>query len=126
MRAREARLLLRGSEWSGAYYLVGYAVECGLKACLAKGFRRYQMPDKETVNKAYTHDLDALAKQAELYGLIIRAGQLDGDLDVNWQLVKTWKETSRYETWTETQAREMYRAVTNRNHGVLPWVRQHW
>src|SRR5690242_18924526 len=28
MRVREAKLLLDGGEWSGAYYLVGYAVEC--------------------------------------------------------------------------------------------------
>ncbi len=35
-RLREAEALLNAGEWSGAYYLAGYAVECGLKACIAK------------------------------------------------------------------------------------------
>jgi len=38
-REREAKALLAASEWSGAYYLSGYAVECGLKAVLASQFK---------------------------------------------------------------------------------------
>ena len=33
-RMREARILLAANEPDGAYYLGGYAVECGLKACI--------------------------------------------------------------------------------------------
>jgi hypothetical protein len=29
-----AECLLAAGRWSGAYYLSGYAVECGLKACI--------------------------------------------------------------------------------------------
>jgi hypothetical protein len=99
-------LLLRGSEWSGAYYLVGYAVECGLKACLTKSFRGYQMPDKQIVEKGHTHDLDNLVRLAALDGILGQARRADGNLDINWALVKDWKETSRYETRTETRAVE--------------------
>jgi hypothetical protein len=123
MRVREARLLLRGSEWSGAYYLVGYAVECALKARLARDFRAFRMPDKDDVNRSYTHDLEFLAKQAGLNVLIATAG---GNLSRNWNVVVSWRETSRYETRTETQAREIFRAVTDRNDGVLPWLKQYW
>ena len=35
-RLREAKALLSVRCWSGAYYLAGYAVECGLKACIIK------------------------------------------------------------------------------------------
>ena len=35
-RMREARILLAANEPDGAYYLGGYAVECGLKACIIK------------------------------------------------------------------------------------------
>ena len=35
-RLREARALLGVRCWSGAYYLAGYAIECGLKACIIK------------------------------------------------------------------------------------------
>jgi hypothetical protein len=36
LRAEEARVLLRSRRQLGAYYLAGYAVECALKACIAK------------------------------------------------------------------------------------------
>lgn len=35
-RARDAEALLNAGRWSGAFYLAGYAIECGLKACIAK------------------------------------------------------------------------------------------
>jgi HEPN domain-containing protein len=59
-RLREARVLLEAGEPSGAYYLAGYAVECGLKACIAKQVRRHEFPDKATVNKSHTHSLPQL------------------------------------------------------------------
>jgi hypothetical protein len=33
-RVLDAACLLAGGRWAGAYYLAGYAVECGLKACI--------------------------------------------------------------------------------------------
>lgn len=126
MRVREAALLLRGSEWSGAYYLVGYAVECALKACLAREFRSWRMPDKNVLSQAYTHDLQNLARQCQLNQLIAAQGRADRDFDVNWALVKDWNEESRYLIWTETNARDLFRAVNDRNHGVLPWVKRQW
>src|SRR5919106_3680906 len=45
----------QAGEPSGAYYLAGYAVECGLKACIAKQVRRHEFPDRTTVNQSHTH-----------------------------------------------------------------------
>jgi HEPN domain-containing protein len=33
-RVRDAATLLKARRWSAAYYLAGYAVESGLKACV--------------------------------------------------------------------------------------------
>jgi len=33
-RVLDAKALLDAGRWSGAYYLAGYAIECGLKACV--------------------------------------------------------------------------------------------
>ena len=33
-RVADARALLAARRWGGAYYLAGYAVECGLKSCV--------------------------------------------------------------------------------------------
>jgi HEPN domain-containing protein len=67
MRIADARVLLRAGRHQGAYYLSGYAVECGLKACIAKQVRRYDFPDRKTVADSYTHNLDQLLKVAGLW-----------------------------------------------------------
>jgi HEPN domain-containing protein len=44
-RIREAKILFDAGEYSGAYYLAGYSVECALKACFASGVKRFDFPD---------------------------------------------------------------------------------
>lgn len=68
VRLREAKVLFVAGEYSGAYYLAGYAVECGLKACIAKGTRRYDFPDRERVSRSFVHNPTELVKLAELFG----------------------------------------------------------
>ena len=41
LRVKEAKALLDSGYPVGAYYLMGYAVECALKACIAKQTKRY-------------------------------------------------------------------------------------
>jgi uncharacterized protein with von Willebrand factor type A (vWA) domain len=57
LRLDEAKLLARENQASGAYYLGGYAIECALKARIAKQFRANEIPDRALVNRVYTHDL---------------------------------------------------------------------
>jgi hypothetical protein len=65
-RLTEARALLSASHPDGAYYLAGYAVECGLKACIARRTERHEFPDKRTVDASHTHNLRDLVKVANL------------------------------------------------------------
>ena len=44
VRIDEAAVLLVQGKYDGTYYLAGYAVECGLKACIAKRTERYAFP----------------------------------------------------------------------------------
>jgi hypothetical protein len=55
VRLKEAETLLAAGLWDGAYYLAGYAVECAVKACIAKGIGAEVFPDKEFANKCFTH-----------------------------------------------------------------------
>jgi HEPN domain-containing protein len=57
LRLREAQALLAAGLPDGAYYLAGYAVECALKACIAKRTREHDFADKKLVNDSHTHDL---------------------------------------------------------------------
>jgi len=65
-RVYEARSLLDDGHWPGAYYLIGYSVECALKACVSKQVKRYDFPDKKLANEAFTHDLEKLVRVAGL------------------------------------------------------------
>lgn len=42
LRLKEAQVLFANGCWSGAYYLAGYAIECALKACIAKKTERFE------------------------------------------------------------------------------------
>ncbi|MFF0489344.1 HEPN domain-containing protein [Nocardia sp. NPDC004068] len=124
-RLREAEALIAAGEWSGAYYLAGYAVECALKACILKSIKKFHMPNKE-LSKSWTHDLTTLLKEANLVtAQQIKAGK-DSRFGRNWAVVKDWTEASRYETKTEQDARELVEAISARRSGVMAWVKSHW
>jgi hypothetical protein len=84
------------------------------------------MPDKEIFAKGFTHDITDLTKAAQLTGARDLNANADKAFGTNWNVVLNWNESSRYSIWTETQAKELYDAVTNANHGVLPWLRTLW
>ena len=65
-RLKEVEVLLENRQYSGAYYLSGYVIECALKACIAKQTRKFDFPDKKTAIESYTHDLEKLVKVAKL------------------------------------------------------------
>lgn len=126
IRLAEAEVLLRNKKPNGAYYLCGYAVECGLKACIAKKTKRYEFPNKEFVNKSWTHNLTQLVELAGLKGELdskIRAG---GDFASNWKVLEGWGEDARYDKKSITSARDIYVAVSDPRDGVLKWIIQHW
>ncbi len=125
-RVRDADALLKAGQWSGAYYLAGYAVECGLKACIAKLTNQHDFPDKELALKSYTHKIEVLL---EIAGLLLQRkndAAANPTLGRHWQRVKDWDEKARYQLWTERQARDIFQAVTDTTNGVLPWVKRNW
>jgi HEPN domain-containing protein len=126
VRLREAEALLAAGFWDGAYYLAGYAVECGLKACIAKGVKAEVFPDKGFAHRCFTHDLEALIDLAGLEG--VRNGQriLAPVFDANWTIVDDWSEGSRYRLTTEQTAQKMVSAIADPVYGVLQWIRLYW
>lgn len=125
-RLADAQVLFAAGRYSGAFYLAGYAVECGLKACVAKLTTAESFPDKELADKVYTHNLKRLATAAELDAAIKQREKADPDFEVNWAFVNFWSEKSRYESWPDVMAKWMLDAVSNSAYGVLPWIRQYW
>ena len=83
-------MLLSAGRWAAAYYLLGYAAECALKACAARQFQQDEVPEKAVVTAFYTHDLGKLlAISGVKVALEVRA-QAEPDLQVNWNTVRDW------------------------------------
>jgi HEPN domain-containing protein len=126
-RIADATILLAGGRWSGAYYMAGYAVECGLKACVAKLTNQDDFPrERKFVEECYTHDPEKLLRSAGLKAALDADLLMNAAFKVNWEVAKDWEETSRYEQKTQAQAEQLYKAITNDPNGVLPWIRIRW
>jgi hypothetical protein len=126
IRIRESKVLFGAGEYSGAYYLAGYAVECGLKACFAKSVKRYDFPDKNRAGKIFIHRLAELARLANLDTDLATAMSANSKLGGSWLLVCNWTEDSRYFSWTKNEAEAIINAVAGKSDGVLPWIKRRW
>lgn len=127
MRRKDALALLKAKQYPGAYYMLGYAVECALKACFAKKTKKHDYPDKDVVNKAYTHKLAELLVPTELKKDFEEDMKSNPKLELNWKLVTDWNESKRYErNITAAEAKDLYSACTSRTNGVLPWIMKRW
>ena len=126
IRIKEAKILLDSRCYDGAYYLASYAVECALKACIAKKTRRYEFPDWKLAEKSWTHDLGRLLDAEGLQKECQKQLDADGEFALRWTLVTDWSEQSRHQTTDRLKAQIIYDAIVNRKHGVLKWLKTFW
>jgi hypothetical protein len=110
----------------GAYYLAGYAVECALKACIAKETKRYEFPEKERVFSSYSHKLQDLVKVAGLEQALAGVVRMSPEFRTNWQVAKSWSEQTRYQRHRSEKAEELLAAVGDRTHRVISWIKRYW
>jgi HEPN domain-containing protein len=123
LRAEEAAVLASNGKEEGAYYLAGFAIECALKACIAKKTKPNQYPPKNS-GPYYDHDLDVLLKLADLQGELDNESKRRPDFGKHWETVHDWSVEKRYEA-SGLNGSEMAVAV-NAADGVLRWLKQHW
>ncbi len=126
IRIKEAEILLNAECYHGAYYLAGYALECSLKACIAKQIKQFDFPDKKLANDSYTHDLVKLLITAGLKQELMRQESKDINFKLNWSVANKWSEESRYDHSIQRQdARDLFEAITENESGVLPWLKKY-
>jgi HEPN domain-containing protein len=127
LRVEDARILLEAGRFAGAYYLLGYAVECALKACVAKLTREHDFPDKQLVLDSYTHDLEQLLQISGVereFDARVRANRA---FAVGWTTARDCTEAARYDNNISVgEARELLKAVTDAESGVLTWLKTVW
>jgi HEPN domain len=103
MRLADARALIRNRNFEAAYYLTGLAVECAVKACIAK---------------------NRLIGAAKLQAALETEIRSNISFKNKWDVAKDWSVDSRYATGG-LNARDLYRAVAGRD-GIMQWLRQRW
>jgi HEPN domain-containing protein len=125
LRVEEAAVLVNKGKQQGAYYLAGFAIECALKACIAKKTRRHQFPpNRDYVNELYRHKIEDLLELAGLKDERDKKTKLDPAFAINWGVVKDWDVESRYEV-VGRNGKDMLKAVSSAD-GVLQWIKQYW
>jgi len=125
LRLREAKLLLAANAPDGAYYLAGYAVECALKACIAKQTQRHDFPEKLRANRSHTHNMKELIGVAGLkdaHGDAVR----QYEFSTRWDVIVQWTEQSRYQSNSVEDAEALIEAIENRRYGILQWLKKHY
>ena len=124
LRLKEAKALLDLRLYDGAYYLAGYAVECALKACIAKTTRRFEFPELEKVKRSYTHNLRRLVQVAGIEDDRAARAKVDPEFEMSWDKVAAWSEHDRYRRYPAESARELLNAISHPQHGVIQWIKQ--
>lgn len=126
-RIADAEALLTAGRFSAAYYLAGYAVECALKAVIARRTVVDDFPVRDAA-KLYTHNLKDLLLYAGLgtaRGAITTPG-VSVQCSVYWEVVQVWNEQSRYATRTQEQAERLIEAINDPTDGVFVWLKMNW
>lgn len=121
--------MLLAGRYDAAYYLAGYAIECVLKACIARKTKRHDFPERDNRN-LYTHDLQALAREAGIDAAFAVERSKDRTLEAYWAVVKEWTPEERYVLRSPRAAREkakeMVAAIGDDRHGVMQCLCKYW
>lgn len=126
-RVEDAKALLNAGRYPAAYYMVGYAIECALKSCIAKQIKEHDFPDRQLIADSYTHKLEQLLRISGVKAQLEKRAASENSFEVNWTTVKDWSPESRYDTTiSDIKARDLFAAVTDPTHGVLAWLKTVW
>ena len=109
--------------------LAGYAVECGLKACIVNRVTAAAgiiFEDRKFSDKCWTHSIDELVKLAGLEATRKSDSAANPAFDGNWTIVQKWSEQARYQTTARNDAQNLLDAITDPLNGVMQWIRVRW
>jgi len=125
----DAKRQLDDHRWSAAYYISGYAIECGLKACVlvrVAASPEVIFDDRKFSKKCWTHSVLELVKMADLEAARSADSAANLALWQNWLVAKDWNELARYKTTSHQKAKKLHDAITDKKNGVMQWIRGRW
>lgn len=133
-RIEDAVVLLAGERWGLAYHILGFIIEYALKSCILEHINLtgwiFDEKGKNKIEDCRTHDFMTLIRIAGLLDKLndkLKERTPDGIEFVRcWETVSRWAVASRYELKTESEAKDLFAAITNDPHGVLKWIQTYW
>ena len=125
VKADDASLLFAHKRYSNAYYLFGYSVELGLKACVARQIVSETIPDRAVLTGFLKHRFDELVSIAGL-STLLKNERENREFDIRWSTVAEWSVDSRYDMIDVLNADAMRDAIEHPEYGVLAWLKRHW
>jgi len=72
------------------------------------------------------HSLRELIRVAELDEARLEQAGKDPDFRMNWDVVQSWSDQSRYRRHPPESAKTLLGAVGERRHGVISWIKLQW
>jgi hypothetical protein len=124
-KVEDARVLFDNQRYSNSYYLYGYGIELGLKACIARQMIAETVPDKAILRGFLDHEIGKLVGLAGLSELL-KTERDSPEFDTRWSIVSEWSVESRYDMIDPVTAAAMRDAIENPQYGVMRWLRQFW
>ena len=130
-RLKSARLLIISEDWHGAAYLMGYALECALKAVICKRLNLINYPDntsqKHIQGFFLTHEFNSLLIVSGLENIFSLRGP--EELFQSWSKFTKeypgakWTEM-RYDSvnWDEKKIKVLYEALVDPNKGLISYI----
>lgn len=82
--------------------------------------------DRRYAERCWTHDLEELVRLAGLAEPLGRETAANPTRGQNWLTVRQWTESSRYRRTVHHEAKRLYRAITDKPDGIMPWITNHW
>lgn len=127
-KLKAAKILFNAGDYTTSGYLLGYVVECSLKAVICKKLKLAIYPDSGKHFDVFaSHDFDRL--------LMLSGYSEDITLQSNptlfnyWSiLTKDWKPEIRYNNtvYTLNNIQDKITALEDSNDGFLVWIKKRW
>lgn len=132
-RLKTTQILLKAKDWEGAAYMMGYVLECALKAACCKSLHLNNYPDvhgnksSERITKFfYTHEFDALLVISGLNDLFSFGTKgfsswsgFTQEYPGGWTEMRYTVNTN----WTETKVKLLYSYLADEKNGILSIIK---
>lgn len=129
-KLKASKALYTAGDYDTAGYILGYVVECGLKAIICKTLNLREYPDTgRHFNVFASHSLDLLLILSGYSCELDITRKSNKHLKNNWQkLTKDWSPDVRYKqgVYSQDLIKEKLVAIEDSKYGFLAWFQGKW